>query len=733
MSSKAVAVDVPGFDSFDYLTPDEGLSQGLSPGASPWNAPDFVPPRKQAPESVSADALRKTAGSDAQGGELGTLVVVPLGSRLTVGVVLGDGVGDSDPAKLRPIERMAPEITAFGPYDLAFAQFAASYYQRGLGECLLGSLPRWLREPKNLTPAARGKKLIPAQQLQARPFKSKRLNDGEPSGDGEPTPVASTLHQPPALTDEQLKVLADIPAADQGFAVHLLHGVTGSGKTEVYLQLIQRTLDADPAAQVLVMTPEIGLTPQLLARVEQRFPRDEIVVLHSNVADRERAHGWLRAASGQARIVVGTRLSVFVPIPNLRMMLIDEEHDASFKQQEGLRYHARDLAIWRARQREVPIVLGSATPSLESWRHAMSGRYRMHKLTQRAHAHARLPVVRIIPTAGRLRPGGISKQLDDALRQRIAAQELSLVFHNRRGYAPVLSCPSCGWVSACDQCTASPVLHRVPGRPWRMICHHCGSPQRVPKACPECGDIDLAPLGSGTQRLEDELTQRFPNARVLRLDRDSVGQGERAAFELAAANTGNVDIIVGTQMLAKGHDLSRATLVAIVDPDAALFSHDFRAPEHLFSLLLQVAGRAGRADRAGEVIIQTRYPEHMIFGHLLAHDYTGLANRLLRERRELGLPPFGFQAVLRVQMASLDDALAFLAKHQQPFAQRDDVIFHPPLPMSPECIGRKWRAQLLIESGSRQVLHAALRQLRDSLPARTPRCDWHLDVDPLMV
>ena len=394
-----------------------------------------------------------------------------------------------------------------------------------------------------------------------------------------------------------------------------MHGITGSGKTEVYLRLIETVLAADAGAQMLMLVPEINLTPQLEARVRARFPAEKVATMHSGVADGERTRQWLAAHAGEARIVLGTRLAMLASLPQLAAIIIDEEHDPSFKQQEGLRYSARDLAVWRAKQRGLPIVLGSATPSLESWAHAQQCR------------------------------------------------EQSLLYLNRRGYAPVLHCDACGWLSGCPRCSAWQVLHREGGR--RLCCHHCGYEARVPHHCPDCGNQDLQPLGQGTQRLEEALAAQFPTARIV--------------------HRGDVDILVGTQMVAKGHDFQRVTLVGIVNPDGALYSHDFRAGERLFAQLMQVAGRAGRAGLAGEVMIQTRYPAAPLYQALVAHDYAGYAQQQLREREGAWLPPSSYQTLLTAEAGQLEAALAFLraaraAATELPMVADGSVVLHDPVP-----------------------------------------------------
>jgi len=392
----------------------------------------------------------------------------------------------------------------------------------------------------------------------------------------------------------------------------VLHGVTGSGKTEVYLQLIARQLSL--GRQVLVLVPEINLTPQLISRFSQRFPETRMALLHSNLADGERLSSWVDAWMGRAGIVIGTRLSVFTPLPRLGLIVVDEEHDASFKQQDGLRYHARDLAVWRAHQAQVPIVLGSATPCLETLANVESGRYRRLQLLQRAHLRACMPEIRLIDVRRQKRTEGMTDQVIAALQQRVQAQQVSLVYINRRGFAPVVACPECGWTSGCPRCSAKLVVHLMERK---LRCHHCGWEEAVPHVCPDCGNTDIKPLGEGTQRLESALVRLLPQARILRIDRDTTQRKDAWNEIYRQVLNHEVDILVGTQMLAKGHDFGALSLVVILNADAALYAADYRASERLFSQLMQVAGRAGRADTPGEVLLQTQWPEHPLYQALV--------------------------------------------------------------------------------------------------------------------
>ncbi|MGE5467771.1 MAG: primosomal protein N' [Ignavibacteria bacterium] len=640
---------------------------------------------------------------DAEPGDRGRRVAVPFGAGEKIGLVV-DVVQDSDqpPDKLKPVREILRDTPALPPDWLALCEFCARYYQYPLGQVVAFALPPMLR---------RGK--LP------RPRKAK---------DAAPVPAPAV----PELLEDQAAAVAAITGAE-GFGVFLLHGITGSGKTEVYLRAIDAVLAR--GGQALMLVPEIALTPQLETRVAQRFPNARIVSAHSGMPEAARARGFLDGFEGRADIVLGTRLSVFVPLPRLQLIVVDEEHDASFKQQDGLRYSARDVAAFRAKQLGIPIVLGSATPALESFHHASSGRYRLLELRRRAVAEAP-PTVATVDTRREKLQDGLSAALLAALSARIERGEQSLVFLNRRGFAPVLACPSCGWVSRCPRCAANLVVHLADRR---LRCHHCGLESRIPPACPDCGNQDVQPFGRGTQRLEAALQERFPEARVLRIDRDSASTPKKWQALLAAIHAGEVDILVGTQMLAKGHDFPRLTLVGVVGADAALFAADFRAPERLFSQLMQVGGRSGRAELPGEVLIQTEYPDHPLYRALAEHDYAGFARAQLEERESAGFPPFAFQCLLRAEAKTMDESLAFLAAARaaaEPLAalpDRTPVTLYDPVPMRLSRLMSLERAQLLVESQSRPALQAFLAAWNESIYAlKAPRgLRWHLDVDPL--
>jgi primosomal protein N' (replication factor Y) len=644
---------------------------------------------------------------------MGQFAVVPFGRREVVGLILGVMDASDVPAdKIRDVIAVRTQLSPLSGQWLALCRFAADYYQRPLGEVALPCSPKNLRAIKHLALDKAVKKVAALKPVATVPA-SKR----------------------PLLHPEQASAVEAILEKEK-FSANLLFGVTGSGKTEVYLQAAERLLDratvAGTAAQILILVPEINLTPQLESNIRARFPHLLVATLHSQLAEGERLRNWLAAHEGHAAIVLGTRLAILASMPHLKMIVVDEEHDPSYKQQEGLRYSARDLAVWRAHQLDIPVVLGSATPSIESWQHAASGRYRKLTLTQRAASNAQLPRVGLIDMERNKAPDGLSAPLIDALRKRLEKGEQSLLYLNRRGYAPVMHCDACGWISNCRRCTAFMVLHK-PER--RLRCHHCSLELLIPSACPTCGNVDLQPLGRGTQRVEENLHKIFPEARVLRIDADSTRKKGSAQAAFDAVHRGEVDILLGTQMVAKGHDFQRLTLVGVINPDTALFSQDYRAGERLFAQLMQVSGRAGRAAKTehgsvSEVLVQTRYPAHPLYRALLSHDYAGFAAATIEERRMAGLPPFMFQALLRAEAKELKLAMDFLLQARD-VLPHEDITLNDPVPMTIIRVAGVERAQLLIESASRAQLQAYLRPWILALRAMKSRIRWSLEVDPV--
>jgi len=605
--------------------------------------------------------------------------------------------------------------------------FSANYYQRSLGEVALAGLPPQLRD-------------LSVEQL-ARRLKRPAAAPGElPTQPG------------PQLTREQDDALRQIEAAPGPF---LLFGATGSGKTEVYLCAVQRMLQRDPQGQALVMVPEINLTPQLQERFIARFGAGNVVAMNSGMTPPQRLKSWLAAHSGTARIVLGTRMAVFASMPRLRLIVVDEEHDPSYKQQEGARYSARDLAVLRGKLEQATVVLGSATPSLESWQASEKGRYRRLVMPSRvgqagaatgAPGSAAFPAVRLVDMNLQPKHTVFSPQLLGAIQERIARGEQSLVFLNRRGYAPVLACTACDWKSECPHCTAFRVFHKIDRT---LRCHHCGYTERVPRACPACGNVDIAPVGRGTERLEEQLAAlladvKLPDGqpvRIARMDADSTRLKGALEQQLARMHAGDVDVLVGTQMVTKGHDFRRITLVAALNPDAALFSSDFRAPERLFSLLMQAAGRAGREQAradASEMWVQTWHPQHPLFTGLRRHDFPGFAAQQLKEREQAGMPPFGSQALLRAEARSQEAAQAFLraaAAAATGVEGADRVALYSAVPMSIQRVADVERAQLLVESSSRSALQRFLAGWQPVLQATREKglIRWAVDVDPLAI
>jgi len=636
---------------------------------------------------------------------IGRRCVVPLGRRKVVGLIVATAA--NTPVEAARIKDVVAVLDDVGPLDahwIELTRFAAEYYQHPWGEVALPALPPGLRQ----VPGPRAAGVL--ARLRAQRW---------PRGDG-------ALPRP-ALTAQQSAAVVAL-AQPRGFAVDLLFGVTGSGKTEVYLALIEQLLARDAAAQALLLVPEIALTPQLEAQVRARFPDEQVVALHSGLASGARSAAWLAAHEGRARLVIGTRLAAFASLPRLQRVIVDEEHDPSYKAGEGVRFSARDLVVKRAQLLGVPVVLGSATPSLETWAHARAGRYGLVRLTERAAASSWTP-----PEVQAIDPGrtpaasGFAPAIEEALRATLARGEQSLVFLNRRGYAPVVACDACGWLSACPHCTAYAVFHKAERI---LCCHHCGWTQAVPRACPTCGNSGLHGIGRGTQRIEEALCALLPGARVLRIDRDSTRRRDAAANAFEAVHRGAVDVLVGTQMVAKGHDFRNVALVVVLNADAQLASHDFRASERLFATLVQVIGRAGRSGRASRALVQTRYPAHPLYAALARQDYAAFADALLAERERAGMPPASYQALLTAEARSLDGALGFLRSAVERAADPANVRLYDPVPMALARRAGVERAQLLVEAARRPALQAFLRRWLAMLRAERSAVRWQIEVDP---
>jgi primosomal protein N' (replication factor Y) (superfamily II helicase) len=719
-----------------------------------------------------ADAFDYVAPPGASAPALGSRVRVPFGRRKRVGVVVEHADRSSLPtAKLKVVEEVLDAVPTVGTELLQTLAWAADYYHHPIGEVVSHALPGLLRDGRPLdepaerawclTDAGRDQPLAEigrraARQAQALaaliagPVQESRLRAAGIAGDVltrlanrgwiEPAPIATEFAREPriahegkprpVLTADQQRALDAIASERQaGYRAYLLHGVTGSGKTEVYLRLIESELDA--RRQTLLLVPEIGLTPQLVARLRERFGA-QLAILHSGLTERERFEAWRRAYRGHAMLVVGTRSAVFAPLPAAGLVIVDEEHDPSYKQQSGFRYSARDLAVVRARRLGVPIVLASATPSLESFLNVEQGRYSKLEMPRRIGS-AGAPTLRLIDLKRHASRQALSTPLIASIGEHLAAGNQVLLFLNRRGFAPALFCPGCNAALQCERCDARLTVH---ARSLELRCHHCGAHRKLEWRCPTCGNERIA-VGAGTQRVDEELAALFPRARIARLDRDVTSRKGALASVLDGVASGNVEILVGTQMLTKGHDFPRVTLVGVLNADQGLFGMDPRSHERLAQTILQVAGRAGRADRPGEVVIQTYYPEHPLLRCLLAQDYGAFAALALAERRDAGWPPYSHLAAWRAEAAQREPAYALLnrvsAIARRSARGQQAVSILGPAPQAMERKDGRYRAQLLFQSAQRAPLHELVRrtlaEMRGSKEARKAR--WSLDIDPL--
>ena len=732
------------------------------------------PPHTSHILSVALDVpLDRTFDYLSHGAEVkvGQRVVVPFAGRRLVGVVMAIQQHSDIPLdKLKTIIQLLDDVV-LDTQLLPLLKFCADYYHYPFGQLLISTLPLRLRQIK---PAVSRKsfeyyliKPVPETRIEKRQLVLRRLVD-ELAQHGTLTehmlsalssswrkwlqplvdegyvtakeviavkPSVPTSGASPVLNAEQTAAIDTVLAALNAFKPWLLYGITGSGKTEVYIQLLAAIL-AEPNAQALVLVPEINLTPQLEARFRSRLSQYTLVTLHSNLSESERLQNWLAAKSGSAKIVIGTRLSVFTPMPNLKLLIIDEEHDGSYKQQDGMRYHARDVAMVRAKQLNIPIVLGSATPSLETWYNATASHHKKQNyglitLTQRAVTDAALPDIKCIDIAKSPVEQGLSPILIQAIRDRLSKQQQSLLFINRRGYAPVLHCASCQWHASCMRCSAKLVVHLSQRR---LKCHHCGHEQKIPMQCPSCGNADIKPVGQATQRLTQTLAQLFPDARIARVDRDSMRNKDALTDMLSKVHAGEIDILVGTQMLAKGHDFPNLTLVGVIDTDTALYSPDFRASERLFSQLMQVSGRAGRGTVSGEVLIQTSFPDHDLFHALRAQDYAAFANTLLQERIAMQFPPARFFVLLKAEASDYQQVQTFLTMAANSARQlRQDVLVYDPVRPQMERLKGLERGHVLLQSEKRQSLQKLLVDWVPMLRADklASKIRWVLDIDPL--
>lgn len=698
---------------------------------------------------------------------VGARLLVPFGRQKMIGVVVAHPADSEVPeTKLRRVLAVLDSAPLLRRADLRLIEFAAEYYVYPLGAAILMTLPAALRRIRSReshppawalstigrsVDAAQLSSRVPARhtllaQLQTRAVINHEeiaaagaaaqralrffidqswvvpASSDEPSSNNAPNPAVAR-HQ---LNTEQAAAVETIISALGTYQPLLLWGITGSGKTEVYLYAMAAALARN--AQVLLLVPEIVLTPQLEQLVIARFPGTPVATLHSGLADGERTRRWQAARTGKARIVLGTRLSVFTPMPELGLIVVDEEHDTSFKQSEGFRYSARDLAVTRARQHGIPVVLGSATPALETWRNATDKRYRLLKLTTRIQTG--LPKISCVDLRRQPQTDGLAMPLMSAIGERTARNEQSLVFINRRGYAPVLLCDSCGWMPECRRCSSRLVVHL---RDRILRCHHCGHERPVPTSCPDCGETDLAPVGQGTQRIEASLARQFPSARILRIDRDTTRRSGVWQDMRERIKGRDVDILIGTQILAKGHDFPHLSLVGVVNADSMLYSSDFRAAERLYALLTQVAGRAGRGTAPGRVLIQTQFPDHPLYAALCAQDFASFARMQLAERKQAGFPPYVHQALLRAEAQELETALKFLnAAAASARGLSVEVTVFDPVPAQMTRKAGRERAHLLVQAQSRTKLRSFLNDWHPLLAAKaSTAARWSLDVDPL--
>lgn len=698
----------------------------------------------------------------------GTRLLVPFGSskRCAVLVEVTDG-SDVPPDKLKSALALLDTTPLLQAAHMDYLLWIADYYHHPAGEVIMAALPVRLRKGEKphvltqpgwqltsevdqldmttLTRAPRQRAVL--DYLLSRDGRTSRADLRQALGDVsqivrslrqkqlvipcELDPQASqrtVADQPWALLDEQQSAVDQVQQKLGEFCAYLLDGITGSGKTEVYLQLARVVLDR--GQNVLMLVPEISLTPQLVSRFEKRLP-EPLALMHSGMNETEREKSWLQAAAGQARLIIGTRSAALAPMPGLGLVLVDEEHDLSFKQQTGFRYSARDLAIVRAQRAGCPVLLGSATPSLESLQHAMSGKYGYLRLRHRAGG-AQLPKVNLIDIGEQRLHGGLSPALLQALGKTLAEGQQAIVFLNRRGFAPVVSCYSCGWLSDCPRCDARQTLHAASRLLW---CHHCGYQRRLPELCPECGSSELHPLGQGTEQLEQVLRQQFPDHPLVRIDRDATRRKGSLEHLLEQARDGRAALLVGTQMLAKGHHFPGVALVGMLDVDGGLFGADFRASERMAQLLIQVAGRAGRGDHPGKVLIQTRFPEHPLLQTLVRKGYEAFAEMALDERREAGLPPFAYQALIRASAGKVDYPELFLEEASQRIhaSAGSQVAVWGPVPAPMHRRAGKYHAHLLIQATQRAVLHSCLAATVPELSElqSAKRVRWSLDVDPM--
>ncbi len=701
---------------------------------------------------------------------VGDRVLVSFGPRKLIGVVL-DLVDESelDVEKLKPIIELMPQESKLSKQQIDFLSLCARYYHHPIGDVISQALPVLLRQTKSVdlspepcwdvNPELEGdafkqavsklpksaakqvalanyvvdKKHLTWPQIRMAGFSKAQLNallkkdllvEGLlPKEIFNYSDDCVNHDDKPQLSIEQSVVVSAINNQLDQYRCHLIDGITGSGKTEVYLQIIEQVIAQNK--QVLVLVPEIGLTPQTLSRFEKRF-NVPVVLQHSALTDNDRLQTWHRTKQGEAAIIIATRSGVFAPLLKPGIIIVDEEHDGSLKQQEGFRYHARDIAILRARQLNIPIVLGTATPSLETLHNAQTGKYQYHQLTKRA-GQSQLAKIELIDMARQQVEFGLSGSLKKAIETTLARGEQVLIFLNRRGFAPAITCEECRWIADCQRCNKPYTLHQNQGL---LVCHHCGSQKRIVRQCGQCGSPRIKPLGQGTEQLEQRLADLFPDYSSVRIDRDSTRRKGELAKLLQQVTDKEHQILVGTQMLAKGHHFPDVTLVAVLDVDGALFSYDFRAPEHMAQLLVQVSGRAGRESKPGKVIIQTNFPEHPLLQDLVQNGYPHFARYALMERQQARIPPFGFQALFRAEANYPNMPESFLREVSQgDFAQ---CLSMGPIAAAQEKKAGKFRYHLLLQAQERKYLHLAVRQVLANIEQSSlqNKVRWTVDIDP---
>ncbi|QPB81658.1 primosomal protein N' [Pseudoalteromonas rubra] len=693
---------------------------------------------------------------------VGGRVRVKFASRACVAIVVALKSHSDVPAeKIKAIESVLDTAPVLSPEHLGFLRFGAQYYCHPLGETLFTALPGALREGEQVdktqvpvltltvagreTTQLRAKKQLSLleqlrsagdataselktlgfSQAQIKALLEKALIQEELRTDTHWQSRPLQLGSKPRLNPEQATACSAINS-ETGFRTFLLEGVTGSGKTEVYLQSLEAILAS--GKQALVLVPEIGLTPQTVNRFKRRFEGLPIDLWHSNLTDNERLHTWRRAELGESALVIGTRSAIFLPFQTLGMIVVDEEHDGSFKQQDGLRYHARDLAAYRAAQGQFPLILGTATPALETLQKALQNRYQLLPLTKRAQTQQDNRFM-LVDMKGQAEQSGFAKASLDTIAATLARGQQVMVFLNRRGFAPTLICHECGWLSNCNRCSTSATYHKSLSR---LICHHCSEQAFVPVQCPDCGSTQIMPTGYGTEQLEEFLTQQFADFPVHRIDRDSTRRKGSLETVLDEINQGGARLLIGTQMLAKGHHFADVNLVVILDVDSGLYSCDFRATEHMAQLITQVAGRAGRSGEAGTVLLQTHFPEHPLLQDLVNNGYQDFARYALREREETQMPPYSHLALIRAEATNAQLVMAFLSD-LVPATPYPGIQLLGPIPAPMERLAGKYRYQLHIQAAQRKVLHQYLAQLADYIGQHklANRVRWSIDVDPM--